>query len=208
MFYFLFAYLLLFFASCYLTLAPYCLLLSTFYLLLATFKFPIATSCLFVEKVTCLSSLENLLVILGCSLSLILLWIVVATLKSLPYQPGRTRIYQNVLRIIKGLAPSGFLSLSFGAKKVCGSRYVVDIFSCDEQLKKWRCHSVCPCACPFFFFFCILGVCMVFQGCLKGVWSFKDVSGKFKGCFKEVSRVFQESFMGVSTMIDGCFKKF
>ena len=142
------AYLL--FATCFMLLATCCVLLSicllatffcfllfdtctllfaTFYLLLATFNFLIATSCLFEEKVTCLSSLENLLVILGCSLSLILLWIVVATLKSLPYQPGRTRIYQNVLRIIKGLAPSGFLSLSFGAKKVCGSRNIVNTFS-------------------------------------------------------------------------------
>ena len=54
-----------FFASCYLTLAPYCLLLSTFYLLLATFKFLNATSCLFVEKVTCLSKPGKLVANLG-----------------------------------------------------------------------------------------------------------------------------------------------
>ena len=31
------------------------------------------------------------------------------------------------------------------------------IFSCDEQLKKWRCHSVRPCFHPFFSF-SVLGV--------------------------------------------------
>ena len=40
----------------------------------------------------------------------------------------------------------------------------------------------------------------MFQGSLKGVCK------KFRGCFMEVSRVFQESFKDVAMYIDGCFK--
>ena len=36
--------------------------------------------------------------------------------------------------------------------------------------------------------------------------SFMGVSRKFQGCFKEVSRMFQESFEGVSSKFKGCFK--
>ena len=39
------------------------------------------------------------------------------------------------------------------------------------------------------------GVSRLFKGCLK-----------FKGSFKEVLRVFTESFMGVSTKIEGRFR--
>ena len=42
---------------------------------------------------------------------------------------------------------------------------------------------------------------MVFPG------SFKDVSIKFQGCIKRVSRVFQGSFEGVSRNFQGCFKE-
>ena len=100
------------------------------------------------------------------------------------------------------------------------------ISSCDEQLKKGRCHSFGSCfrlyVCPFFSF-SVFEVSIVFQGCLKDISSrkfqggftegFKFVYRKFqgcfqafKGCFKEVSRVFQESFKGVSAKIEGCFK--
>ena len=68
-----------------------------------------------------------------------------------------------------------------------------------------------------------IGVSRVFvPGCCKEVLrvltkNFKGVSRKFKGCFKEVSTVFQgsfweisrvlqKSFKGVSTKIEGCFK--
>ena len=57
-------------------------------------------------------------------------------LKSLPYWPGRTRIYQKVLCIIKSLTSSGYLSLTFGAKKPGGSRYVVDILNTPSEPKK------------------------------------------------------------------------
>ena len=45
---------------------------------------------------------------------------------------------------------------------------------------------------------------MVFQWCLKFKGSFKDVSKKYKGYFKKVSRVINE----VSEKFQGCFKKF
>ena len=102
--------------------------------------------------------------------------------------------------------------------------FEVLIFSCDEQLKKWRCHSlhvcvrVCVCVFVPFFSFSVLGVCMVFQGSLKGIWSlkevprmfqrsFKGVYRKFWGCFQEVSRVFQGSFQGISKKFQGGFKE-
>ena len=43
----------------------------------------------------------------------------------------------------------------------------------------------------------------LFQSMLQVIF----VSRKFQGCFKEVSRVFQESFKGVSRKFQGCFKK-
>ena len=53
----------------------------------------------------------------------------------------------------------------------------VVIFSCNEQLKKWRCHSVCPSVrpsvCPFFSF-SVLGILSsvkLFQCCVKHVSS-------------------------------------
>ena len=47
-------------------------------------------------------------------------------------------------------------------------------FSCDEQLKKWRCHSVCPFVLPSipFFSFSVPGVSSnpkEFQWCFKAV---------------------------------------
>ena len=45
-------------------------------------------------------------------------------------------------------------------------------------------------------------VSRVFQG------RFKSVSRKCLGCFKEVSSVFQESIMGGSLKIEGCFNGF
>ena len=49
---------------------------------------------------------------------------------------------------------------------------------------------------------CFKEVSKVFQG------RFKGVSGKFQKCFKEVSRVFQGSFKGVSRKCQGCFMIF
>ena len=56
------------------------------------------------------------------------------------------------------------------------------------------------------------GVSRKFQGCFKEVLrefhgSFKGVSRKFQGCLKEVSRVFQGPFKDVSRKFKGCFKK-
>ena len=50
-----------------------------------------------------------------------------------------------------------------------------------------------------------------FQGCFKEVpWvfhgGFKVVSRKFQGCFKEVPWVFHGSFNGVSRVLQECFK--
>ena len=63
--------------------------------------------------------------------------------------------------------------------------------------------------------FCTKKVSRVFQVKLKdvfssfkgfqGQWYFKAVSKKFKRCFKEVSRVFQESFKRISRKFQGCF---
>ena len=84
--------------------------------------------------------------------------------------------------------------------------------------------SVCP-----FFSFSVLGVSSAFflvlkwfnrvsrkfKGCLKFQWCFKDVLRKFLGClqkvsrvFKEVKKVFCESFTSVLRMIQGNFKFF
>ena len=46
---------------------------------------------------------------------------------------------------------------------------------------------------------------MVSQGSLKGVWSFKCVIRKFQGCFKKVSRMFQESLKDISRKFQGSF---
>ena len=91
--------------------------------------------------------------------------------------------------------------------------FVQNFFSCDEQLKKWRCHSFRSLVRPFVmkeFFFSLrsykdvsrslMGVSMKYQGCFMQVsWigRSKVVSRKFqesfKGSFEEVSRVFQWS---------------
>ena len=54
---------------------------------------------------------------------------------------------------------------------------------------------------------------MVFQESLKNVSSFKGVSRKFQGCFKEVLRVFQRSFSeesskGVQVRLKGILSSF
>ena len=47
----------------------------------------------------------------------------------------------------------------------------------------------------------------MFEGSFKDVLrKFESVSEKFQGCFKKVSRVYQESFKGVSRKFQGCFK--
>ena len=53
----------------------------------------------------------------------------------------------------------------------------------------------------------------MFQGCFKEVIrvfteSYKGLSGKFKGCFKEVFRVFQGSFRQFSSVFQDSFKGF
>ena len=74
---------------------------------------------------------------------------------------------------------------------------LIRVFNCDEQLKKWRCHSVCVSVRPSvpFFSFSVLEVSASpkeFQ------WCFKTAQRKFQWCFKEVFRVFTENFKGVS----------
>ena len=81
-------------------------------------------------------------------------------------------------------------------------------FSCDEQLKKWRCHSVLPCfrvsvfPCfrPFFFLSVSLKFLLVLKG-FSGVSRLKGVSGSFKG----ISRVFERS-LSLPRKFLGCFK--
>ena len=58
-----------------------------------------------------------------------------------------------------------------------------------------------------FFSFSGLGVYSAVFSSPKGCLSVKDVKRKFKGWFKEVSRVFTENCMGVSRKLKGCFKK-
>ena len=99
-----------------------------------------------------------------------------------------------------------FSNLTFGT----------NIFSCDEQLKKWWCHSVRPFVrslVPFFSFsvFGVRSALRKFQGRFKKVSrvfqrSFKGVKRKLQGCFKEVSRLFQDSFKKVSRVFQGSFK--
>ena len=97
-----------------------------------------------------------------------------------------------------------YVVTKFVRMSVCMSCF----FSCDEQLKKWRCHSVRPYVCPFFSF-SVLGVCSAFFLVLK---CFNRVSRKFKGClnflgsFKEVSRMFQEILKGVYRKFQGSSK--
>ena len=50
-----------------------------------------------------------------------------------------------------------------------------------------------------FSFFKFQKVSMVFQESLKGVWSFKDVSRKFQGSFKDSLSVYKK--------YQGCFKQ-
>ena len=53
------------------------------------------------------------------------------------------------------------------------------------------------------------GVSGKFKGCFKEVlWCpvEKEVSGKFQGCFKKVLRVYTESFKSVSRKFQGIFK--
>ena len=98
----------------------------------------------------------------------------------------------------------------------------VSIFSCDEELKKWRCHSVCSSFrssfCPSLFFLLVSlefllvlngfnGASRLFKGYLKFKGSFKDVSRKFQGCVKEVLRVFTENVKDASRKFKGCFKE-
>ena len=68
-----------------------------------------------------------------------------------------------------------FLNLTFGT----------NIFSCDEQLKKWRCHSVRSSVrpCVTFFSFSVFEVCSAF--------------GMSRGCFKVFQRCFW-LFEGIS----------
>ena len=69
---------------------------------------------------------------------------------------------------------------SYGCLLEKGSKNLL-IFSCDEQLKKWRCHSVCVCVrvCIRLFLFFLL-VSLKFLLVLK---CFNCVSRLFKRCF-------------------------
>ena len=81
------------------------------------------------------------------------------------------------------------------------------IFSCDEQLKKWHCHSVCSfihlSSHPFFRLMSNNGVSRKFKGWYKKYYKadwrvfwgcINSISLKFKGFFKSVSMVVQSSF--------------
>ena len=99
------------------------------------------------------------------------------------------------------------------------------VITCDEQLKKWPCHSVCVSVRPYVLSFLLVSVetstsgmsysviwiwssPKEFQWCFwKGVWSFKGVSRKLQGCFHEVLRVFTKSLKSVSRKFKGCFKE-
>ena len=52
------------------------------------------------------------------------------------------------------------------------------------------CVRVCVCVFVHFFSFSVLGVCMVFQGSLKGIGSLKKVPRMFQRSFKGVYRKF------------------
>ena len=88
----------------------------------------------------------------------------------------RSKRYRIFLQIRSSFPKSLFCLINF-------------LFSCDEQLKKWRCHSVRVFVCPFFFllvslkFLLVLksfnGVSRQFKQCLKFNGSFKAVSRKF-----------------------------
>ena len=98
---------------------------------------------------------------------------------------------------------------------------VMVIFSCDEQLQKWRCHSVLrvfkesfkDVSRKFNEFF--KEVSIVFQGSFREtlrafqivLMRFQGVSGKCQGCFKKVSITFLRKFQGVSRKFHGYFKK-
>ena len=95
------------------------------------------------------------------------------------------------------------------------------IFSCNEQLKKWRCPSVCSFvfpSVPFLFllvslkFLLVLkivnGVSRQFKECLKFNGSFKEFLRLFQGCFKEVSRVFQGILREISRVLKKVFGVF
>ena len=92
------------------------------------------------------------------------------------------------------------------------------IFSCNEQLKKLCCHSVCVFLCPFFrpFFLSVSlkfhlvlksfnVVSRLFKGYLMFKGSFKNVSRKSYGCLQKISRVFPGTLEGVSRKFQGSF---
>ena len=107
---------------------------------------------------------------------------------------------------------------------------ILRVFSCDEQLKKWRCHWLCPFVCIHSFWLSIQsiwskmfygyykGVSWVSQGCFKNVsrvfqrslrvfqGSFKGVPRKFQWCLEGVLRMFRESFTAVSRIFQGRWK--
>ena len=92
------------------------------------------------------------------------------------------------------------------------------IFSCDGQLKKWRCHSVRSFVCHKEVFFkskwkgSFKGVSRKFQESFKGLvrefWvSFKGISKKFWEWFTEVLELFIWSFHSVFRKFQGWCKK-
>ena len=60
---------------------------------------------------------------------------------------------------------------------------------------------------------CIMGISREIQGCFnyllrfQGCFRVPDVLWGFQGCFKDVSKAFQEFFESFSRKMDGCFKE-
>ena len=86
------------------------------------------------------------------------------------------------------MAGSSQPQIFFAAECVLADFAIAIIFSCDEQLKKWRCHSGCPfmfsCFRVSLFSFSVLGVCSAFG--MPYIMSPRE----FQWCFKKVSREF------------------
>ena len=105
-------------------------------------------------------------------------------------------IFQKNCRDLKLRSNQKFVKRIHRHRFIWFSKYNT-IFSCDEQLMKWGCHSVCSFvrSAPTKEFFLSLksfnGVSRKFKGCLK-----------FEGCFKEVS----DMLYGVSKNIQGFSK--
>ena len=109
--------------------------------------------------------------------------------------------------------------------------YWNNFFSCDEQLKKWRCHSVRSFVRPLYPYFyfeafeanfvvlmfvvfhqCFTGILPVFHQCFATVLPvfsqcFGSVSPMFQQCFTSISLVFHQYFISVSPVFQQSFTR-